>query len=309
MKKVIVTTTINSPTKAITAFDEMKDYELVVIGDKKTPSGYKIKNGLYVSPEDQEKKFKNLSELLGWNCIQRRNIGFLFALEMGADIIATIDDDNIPMSEWGKNLTVGKKIDVKSYDSNEIVFDPIGATNYPSYWHRGFPIQLVPNRLYDDDSKTITIIPKVQADFWNGDPDVDAICRMIYKPSCVFEDEFFPFSTKLFTPFNSQNTFLHKSVMPYYFMFPGIGRLDDIWGAYFMEALTNERPIFCRASVFQDRNVHDLTKDFTNEIIGYEKTLSLLGDLKNDPYSIYKYLPGRTVASYIEYNRIAERYL
>lgn len=308
MKKIIVTTTINSPTKAIIAFDAMKDYELIVIGDKKTPTDFKISNGLYISPEDQEKKFKNLSDLLGWNCIQRRNIGFLFALEMGADIIATIDDDNIPMTDWGKDLMIGKTITTKSYEVNEVVFDPIGATNYPSFWHRGFPIQLISNRKYCD-IKTKSITPKIQADFWNGDPDIDAICRILYKPNCIFDEAFFPFTTNSFTPFNSQNTFIHKSLMPYYFMFPGIGRMDDIWGAYFVQALTNERPIFNRASVFQERNLHDLTQDFTNEIIGYEKTLPMLCELKSNPYNIYKYLPGRAVASYIEYNKIAEGYL
>ena len=37
VKKVIVTTTINPPTEAILRFDAMTDWDLVVIGDKKTP--------------------------------------------------------------------------------------------------------------------------------------------------------------------------------------------------------------------------------------------------------------------------------
>ena len=45
MKKVIVTTTINEPTEAIEKYDSLKDWELVVIGDKKTPKGYKLKRG------------------------------------------------------------------------------------------------------------------------------------------------------------------------------------------------------------------------------------------------------------------------
>ena len=42
MKKVIVTTTINPPTKAIETFQAMTDWELVVIGDKKTPRDYRL---------------------------------------------------------------------------------------------------------------------------------------------------------------------------------------------------------------------------------------------------------------------------
>ena len=35
MKKIIVTTSINHPTKAIRKFDKMKDWLLIVVTDKK----------------------------------------------------------------------------------------------------------------------------------------------------------------------------------------------------------------------------------------------------------------------------------
>ena len=72
MKKFIVTTTINPPTEAIELYDSKKDWELIVIGDKKTPKDYRLVNGLYVSPEDQEKIDPALSEAIGWNCIRIR---------------------------------------------------------------------------------------------------------------------------------------------------------------------------------------------------------------------------------------------
>src|SRR6266536_45691 len=108
MQKVIVSTTINHPTEAICLFDAMKAWDLVVIGDLKTPKGYKLDRGCYYSPEQQEKYDKSLSDAIGWNCIQRRNFGLLIAREMGADIVAVVDDDNIPMQEWGCELCVGQ---------------------------------------------------------------------------------------------------------------------------------------------------------------------------------------------------------
>ena len=54
MKKFIITTTINSPTEAILKFDNMNDWTLIVIGDKKTPSNYNLQNGIYISPSEQE---------------------------------------------------------------------------------------------------------------------------------------------------------------------------------------------------------------------------------------------------------------
>ena len=55
MKKYIVTTTINEPTEAIKKFDNLKDWNLIVAGDLKTPKNYKLKNGTYLSPKDQDK--------------------------------------------------------------------------------------------------------------------------------------------------------------------------------------------------------------------------------------------------------------
>jgi hypothetical protein len=45
MRKIIVTTTINPPTEAILKFDAMEDWDLVVIGDLKTPKDYALKRG------------------------------------------------------------------------------------------------------------------------------------------------------------------------------------------------------------------------------------------------------------------------
>jgi hypothetical protein len=148
MKKIIVSTTINPPTKAIKLFDQLEDYELIVIGDRKTPTNYKLNKGRYFGPEEQHNKYKKLSDLIGWDCIQRRNIGFLIALELGADVIATVDDDNIPLTGWGNNSFIGKTEKVKKYIVDDFVFDPIGATNYSTLWHRGFPIQKVAERDY-----------------------------------------------------------------------------------------------------------------------------------------------------------------
>lgn len=62
MKKVIVTTTINAPTKAIEKFQSLPDWELVVIGDKKTPQDFHLISGIYVPREEQEKYDKELSD-------------------------------------------------------------------------------------------------------------------------------------------------------------------------------------------------------------------------------------------------------
>ena len=190
---IIVTTTINPPTEAIRRFDAMKDWKLIVIGDRKTPP-YKLERGIYVSPEEQEKYDPELSEAIGWNCIQRRNFGLLLAHDMKADVVATVDDDNIPEPGWGQNLLLGREVEVNHYETELPSFDPVGATNYPTIWHRGFPLQLLPKRDYSRKSRK-RITPDVQADFWNGDPDIDAICRMVHRPECKFDPACFPIAS------------------------------------------------------------------------------------------------------------------
>ena len=87
-KKVIVTTTINNPTEALLKFAEKthdEDWSMVVIGDLKTPEEeYHELEKTYPSVKfmgimEQVKKYPKLSHAIGYNCIQRRNIGFIEA--------------------------------------------------------------------------------------------------------------------------------------------------------------------------------------------------------------------------------------
>lgn len=301
MKKVIVTTTINPPTEAIEAFQAMPDWELVVIGDKKTPRDYHLSRGIYVTPEEQEKYHPALSDAIGWNCIQRRSFGLLWARDMKADIIALVDDDNIPLKGWGTNLLVGTDAEVNYYETDLPAFDPVGATNHRHLWHRGYPLQLLPKRRYDRKSRR-KIHVDVQADFWNGDPDIDAFCRMEHAPECDFDPAVFPLAANKMGPFNSQNTFLSARVLSDYFLFPHVGRMDDIWASYYLQA-RSAKVVYNRASVYQKRNVHDLVRDMRQEYLGYEHNLQIVEGLASDLHWLLNYLPGQSAYAFHLYQR------
>ncbi len=306
MKKFIISTTINSPTVAIKKFDNLKDWTLIVSGDLKTPKNYKLKNGEYLKPSDQEKISRKLSNLIGWKCIQRRNFAMIQAYKYGADIIATIDDDNIPYKNWGNNLLLEKPINCKKFLTNEIAFDPISVTNHKKLWHRGFPLQILNKK--NNKKKIIKNKLKfdVQADFWNGDPDIDAICRMEHLPECNFEKKKFPFTSNKFSPFNSQNTFISRKVVKDYFLFPHIGRMDDIWASYYVEA-KGFKVVYNKSSVYQKRNVHNLTRDMELEYIGYKNNELLLKELKKNPYNIKKFLPRKSWEAFKIYKEILKK--
>ena len=305
MNKVIVTTTIHPPTKAIRAFDALEDWTLVVAGDKKTPSGYRLERGIYITPEEQEKYDPALSDAIGWNSIQRRNFGFLWARDMRADVVALVDDDNIPLEGWGRDLLVGNEVEVDYYETDLPAFDPVGATNYGHLWHRGYPLQLVPKRDYSRKVRK-KIRVDIQADFWNGDPDVDAVCRMEHAPKCCFDPAPFPMAANKMGPFGSQNTFLAAEVLRDYFVLPHVGRMDDIWAAYYVQAV-GYQVVYNRPSVHQARNEHDLLGDMQAEYLGYERNLRLVEDLAAAPESLFAHLPARTVRALELYRRHFER--
>jgi hypothetical protein len=302
MNNFIVTTTINKETIALKKYSNLKDWKLIVVGDKKTPfSSYKNnKKIIYLSPQDQEKIDKKLSDLIGWNCIQRRNFGFILAYKLGAKLIGTVDDDNIPYKTWGKKIFLNEKIKVNYFECSNLAFDPLSIFNFQEkIWHRGFPLQLI------NIKKNFIKIKKketfdVQANLWNVNPDIDAINRLSLKKENFFFKKVKPYSSNKLSPFNSQNTILTRDAIVDYFMFPGVGRMDDIWASYYLQS-TGRKVVFAEPTVYQDRNLHDLHKDVMNEVIGYKNNLNLIKDLIKDPLCIKKYLPKRSYYAFLRY--------
>ena len=134
------------------------------------------------------------------------------------------------------------------------------------------------------------ITPLIQADLWDGDPDIDAMCRLSFKPIVKF-DTTSPFAAAEISPFNSQNTFIHRDALKHYAVWPYVGRMDDIWGGYYTQKMIgDDKLIYNRASVYQDRNVQDLITNLEKEIIGYRHTL----DFTRDPNTTNDYIPAKT---------------
>ena len=284
MKKFIVTTTINSPTEATLKFIEIAkrdNWHFIVVGDTKTPhEEYEKLDCIYLDPDKQTEMYPELSEAIGWKTIQRRNIGFVYAYEHGAEVVATVDDDNIPYDNWGTDLYIGKEVEVDYWRSSYHVFDPLSVTNYPQLWHRGYPIDYLKRKNNSEYLGKKKVIPLIQADLWDGDPDIDAMCRLTFKPICKFNTTA-PFASENISPFNSQNTFIARAALRYYAVWPYVGRMDDIWGGYYTQRMIGaDRLIYNRASVYQDRNVQDLVTNLEKEIIGYRNTL----DFTETPY-------------------------
>jgi len=282
----IVTTTISKPTNAILKFATLRDWRVYVVGDM-GPSHIKesydaIPNITYLTPEYQQDKFPELSTNIGWNCIQRRNIGYIQAYLDGAEIIASVDDDVIPYDNWGTNLLIGKEIDVESYVAENGVFEPLSVTSANNYWHRGFPLELCHSRL-NLTKTTRRIKPLVQIDLWDGSPDMDASCRLVNNNPIVRININQPFTTSSKAIFNSQNTFIHRSVLPYYSVVAHADRMDDIWGGILLQHIAKPDLVYSHASVYHHRNTHCLYKDTQRELANLQITKYLCEDINHLP--------------------------
>ena len=300
----IATTTINKPTIALKKFANNNKCKLIVALDKKSKK-FDLKNTIILSTKYQEKKWPKLSKLIGWNCIQRRNFAILEAIERGAKVIALIDDDNVPYNNWFTDIYINRKISAWKIKTNKKVFDPIGYTNKKELWHRGFPLELVKNRKYKKIRK-IKLSPDIQASFWNLEPDVDAIARLLLNTKSKFDKKFFPFCSNIISPFNSQNTLISRKVFSDYFLFPHIGRMDDIWASYYVTS-KKYKVVYANPTVYQKRNYHNFINDFKMEVIGYNNNLNLIESLYKNPENIYNFLPLKSSKAFDEWKKIVSK--
>jgi hypothetical protein len=119
------------------------------------------------------------------------------------------------------------------------------------------------------------------------------MCRLTIKPIVKYHN-YSPYGSNQPSPFNSQNTFISREIIPFYMVLPFVGRMDDIWISYLIHKEFPYSVIYNRASVYQARNEQDLIRNLENELIGYRNTLNFINDQYELPedtlksYNIYK---------------------
>ena len=96
---------INAPTETILKHIKNEEYDVIIVGDNKTPSEqYANLNCIYLDIPSQKKLFPELSELLPYNHYCRKNLGYLYAIKKGYKIIYETDDDNVPHDNFDSVL-------------------------------------------------------------------------------------------------------------------------------------------------------------------------------------------------------------
>jgi hypothetical protein len=271
MKTSIVITSIFQPTEAIHKFSKLDQYDLIVVGDKKTPSDWTCDHTTFLPVDSDTTAEFSLTKVLPYNHYCRKMLGYLYAIKAGAEAIIDTDDDNIPKTDWSFPQFEG---DFDLYSEKKGFVNIYKYYSDQHIWPRGLPLNLI-NVKEDFSSREKQ---SLQIGIWQGladeDPDVDAIYRLTSDEPCYFnQNDPIALGFDTITPFNTQNTIIRKELftllyLPTYVTF----RFTDILRGLIAQPimwLYGYHLGFVNATVVQKRNPHDYYKDFVSEIPMY----------------------------------------
>jgi hypothetical protein len=279
-KKFIVITSINPISIGIEKLIQTEGWSIVIIGDKKTPDIESRDNLVFISVEDQLELGYDYVQKSPYNHYARKNIGYLYAIENGADVIYETDDDNIPYPDWD----FPEFLSSQAYQSDRKFVNIYQYFTKENVWPRGFPLDEI-NQSVEFNIEKVNSEIAVWQGLSNKDPDVDAIYRLVSKNREIIFENKPPIAIKKgqFVPFNSQNTLWTKLCFPFLYL-PGTvkSRFTDILRGYIAQRLFWEHDLhlgFTAPTNYQNRNHHDLMKDFNEELEMYLKVKSIVDSL------------------------------
>ncbi len=287
MKTSLVITTINKFNKNIKNFaigSKIKKWDLIIIGDKKSPKNFKLPYGQYLNLKSQFKISSKFAKICPKNSYARKNIGYLISIKNKNEIIVETDDDNFPKKKFfedKKLIHTAKEIKNKSWIN---IYD-LFTKNKKLIWPRGLPLDCV-------NKNKINLTNKKKQKFYlqqgvcEDNPDVDAIYRLINKKINIkFKNNYLVSLGKSLSPFNSQNTVWFKKIFPLMYL-PvtcTMRSTDIIRSLICLKILMNDNKkiLFFGTTMFQKRNKHNLYKDFEDEIGIYLNNKKIVNSILN----------------------------
>ena len=270
----IVITTIQAPTASVLSMVQkglLNGLRTIVAGDRKTPEVSWPAEVEFLGLVEQQRLPYSLATLLPENHYARKNIGYLLAMMHGADVIFDTDDDNAPLPSWKRrSLRVEARpcagagwVNVyKCYTDRQI-------------WPRGFPLQKIRSSdTFPNLGASVACDAPIQQGLANGSPDVDAVWRLALDEEITFRDNdsvYLP--AGVWCPFNSQSTWWFPAAYPLLYLPSFVSfRMTDIWRSFIAQRCLwamGYGVVFHGPEMFQERNPHDLLRDFEQEIPGY----------------------------------------
>lgn len=288
-----VITTIAPPTDSVRTFARTLaplGASLIVIGDLKGPAEYELEGTTFLSLEKQFSSRHAIARKLPTGHYARKNVGYLEAIGHRAECIYETDDDNAPTASWAP-----RRLEV---DAQTVIprpwFNVYGAFTGENIWPRGFPLAALVDpgsRVHDPSGALVPVDAPIQQGLVDGSPDVDAVWRLVMNRRFEFRKGPSVLLTPgTWCPFNSQSTWWWPEVYPLLYL-PSFCsfRMTDIWRSFVAQRCLWELAagvVFHPPEVIQQRNTHDLLRNFRDEIPGYlgnEEIARRLSDLSLRP--------------------------
>ena len=272
-KGTVVLTSIAAPNAVMRQISQdctQRSMRFLVIGDTKSPIRFELKGCEYVGIDAQIATGLRFAEACPTRHYARKNIGYLLAMQEPIDFIVETDDDNFPTDSFYSPLP--RELELQELRN-------CGWVNVYRYftealiWPRGLPLDEIHTPLPPLGTSISVRVP-IQQGLADENPDVDAIYRLILPLPTSFERKTrLALSAGTYCPFNSQNTVFYREAFPLLYLPAYCSfRMTDIWRSFVAQRIAGANGwsvLFREATVRQERNDHDLMKDFQDEISGY----------------------------------------
>lgn len=290
----VVITTIFPPTPAMRVLSEglaARGGRLWVVGDRKGPAAYDLPaTRFYTIGQQLELPFE-LGRLLPERHYTRKNLGYLLAVQQGARAIIETDDDNAPTEVFWEPRTPQLRARSVSRPGWWNVYRDFSRARI---WPRGFPLAQLHTSFAEPPAAAELAGSEclIQQGLADDNPDVDALYRLTAELPVRFAATSAPVALArgCWCPFNSQNTTFFPPAWPLLYLPSHCSfRMTDIWRSFVAQRCLWEmesRLSFAGPSMRQDRNEHDLLRDFEQEIPGYlhnDRIRQLLEGLALEP--------------------------
>lgn len=225
----ILVSVSNYPTDSLRKLAKIKGWQVLAIGNSKTPSDWSLKGAIFLSLEQQANLGFRVVDHLPYDSFVRKNVGYLFAIQHGAKKIFDADDrGDVIDNDLGKHFDVeligeGARQDIilqySHENPNRTIVNPYIHFGQRSVWPRGLPLENV-GEIGHEEFYTEVFGGKqfIQQGISNGLPDVDSVFYFTRKPGLeAFDIRFDEHAPKValpqgtMVPVNSFNTLYHSS--------------------------------------------------------------------------------------------------
>ncbi|XP_059427773.1 probable glycosyltransferase STELLO1 [Corylus avellana] len=224
----IVVSVSDYPTDSLRNLVKIRGWQVLAIGNSRTPSDWSLKGAIFLSLEQQASLGFRVVDFLPYDSYVRKTVGYLFAIQHGAKKIFDADDrGDVISGDLGKHFDVdlfgegARQETILQYtheNPNRTVVNPYIHFGQRSVWPRGLPLENV-GEVGHEEYYTEVFGGRqfIQQGISNGLPDVDSVFYFTRKSGLeAFDIRFDERAPKValpqgvMVPVNSFNTIYHS---------------------------------------------------------------------------------------------------